>query len=146
MSIDYASFAAGLKHLHRALSALEAAAASIGPPEQEEWRQLLTGKLLPQLDLPPLLIVAIIGGTNIGKSVIFNHLAGENASAATPLAAGTKHPVCLVPPDLCDQALLQRLFQPFQLQPWHSPDDPLSAARKICCIGDLASACRRACC
>jgi hypothetical protein len=72
------------------------------------------------------LVVAIIGGTNIGKSVIFNHLAGENASAATPLAAGTKHPVCLVPPDMNDQALLQRLFEPFQLHSWQSPDDPLS--------------------
>jgi hypothetical protein len=128
MSPNYASFAARLKRLHHALAALEPAAASVGlaPPRQEEWFQLLSNKLLPQLDLPPLLVVAIIGGTNIGKSVIFNHLAGENASAATPLAAGTKHPVCLVPPDLCDQALLQRLFQPFQLHPWQSPDDPLN--------------------
>jgi hypothetical protein len=127
MSQDYASFAAGLIRLHRALANLEPAAASVGlaPPVHEEWFQLLTNKLLPQLNLPPLLIVAIIGGTNIGKSVIFNHLAGENASAATPLAAGTKHPVCLVPPDLCDQELLQRLFQSFQLHPWQSPDDPL---------------------
>ncbi len=132
MSADFASFAARLKRLERALAALEPAVALIGlpPPRQEEWFQLLTNKLLPQLDLPPLLIVAIIGGTNIGKSVIFNHLAGENASAATPLAAGTKHPVCLVPPDLCDQALLQRLFEPFQLHPWHSPDDPLSGSQE----------------
>ncbi|MGA2798268.1 MAG: GTPase [Thermoguttaceae bacterium] len=134
MSIDYASFAAALKRLHRALAALEPAAASIGlsRPRQDEWYQLLTNKLLPQLDLPPLLVVAIIGGTNIGKSVIFNHLAGENASAATPLAAGTKHPVCLVPPDLCDQALLQRLFEPFELHAWHSPDDPLSGSEENC--------------
>ncbi len=132
MSADFASFAAGLKRLDRALSALEPAAASVGlsAPRQDEWFQLLANKLLPQLDLPPLLVVAIIGGTNIGKSVIFNHLAGENASAATPLAAGTKHPVCLVPPDLCDQALLQRLFEPFQLHAWHSPDDPLSGSEE----------------
>ncbi|MGA2062181.1 MAG: GTPase [Thermoguttaceae bacterium] len=132
MSSDFASFAAGLKRLDRALSALEPAAASIGlsAPRQDEWFQLLANKLLPQLDLPPLLVVAIIGGTNIGKSVIFNHLAGENASAATPLAAGTKHPVCLVPPDLCDPALLQRLFEPFQLHVWHSPDDPLSGGEE----------------
>jgi hypothetical protein len=132
MPADFASFAADLKRLHRALAALEPAAASVGlsAPRKDEWFQLLTNKLLPQFDLPPLLVVAIIGGTNIGKSVIFNHLAGENASAATPLAAGTKHPVCLVPPDLCDQALLQRLFEPFQLHPWHSPDDPLSGSQE----------------
>jgi hypothetical protein len=128
MPADYKSFTGRIKRLRQALAALEPAAASVGlsAPVQEEWFQLLSNKLIPQLDLPPLLVVAIIGGTNIGKSVIFNHLAGENASAATPLAAGTKHPVCLVPPDLCDQALLQRLFQPFQLHPWQSPDDPLN--------------------
>ena len=71
------------------------------------------------------MVVAIVGGTNIGKSVIFNHLAGEVASASSPLAAGTKHPVCLVPPDLADPDLLQRLFEPFALCAWRSPDDPL---------------------
>jgi len=128
MSLDYSSFAAGLQRLDRAIAALEPAAASVGvaAPREEEWFALLTNKLLPQLDLPPLLVVAIIGGTNIGKSVIFNHLAGENASAATPLAAGTKHPVCLVPPEMNDPVLLQRLFEPFALHPWQSPDDPLS--------------------
>ena len=84
----------------------QAAAAGVAPPAGQEWFDLLRNKLLPQLDLPPLLVVAIVGGTNIGKSVIFNHLAGEVASAASPLAAGTKHPVCLVPPELADPALL----------------------------------------
>src|SRR3972149_4975509 len=128
MSSDYASFAARLKRLDRALAALISAVSSLGvtSPRAQEWHALLTNKLLPQLNLPPLLVVAIIGGTNIGKSVIFNHLAGENASAATPLAAGTKHPVCLVPPGLDDPALLQRLFEPFELRAWQSPDDPLS--------------------
>ncbi len=128
MSYDYQSFAARLQGLNRALGALEPAASSLGvaAPRKEEWFALLTNKLLPQLDLPPLLVVAIIGGTNIGKSAIFNHLAGENASAVTPLAAGTKHPVCLVPPGLDDPALLQRLFEPFQLHAWQSPDDPLT--------------------
>jgi hypothetical protein len=81
---------------------------------------------LAQLDLPPLLVVAIVGGTNIGKSVIFNHLAGEVASASSPLAAGTKHPVCLAPPELADPALLGRLFEPFTLHAWQSPQDPLA--------------------
>ena len=51
MSADFASFAARLKHLDRALAALEPAAASIGlsAPRQDEWFQLLTNKLLPQL-------------------------------------------------------------------------------------------------
>ena len=81
-----------------------------------------------QLDAPPLLVVAIVGGTNIGKSVLFNHLAGEVASAATPLAAGTKHPVALVPPEWDDAAALARLFESFALHPWHSAEEPLAEA------------------
>ena len=123
----YRSFAAGVQRLDRALAALEPQAAEVGvaPPAGQEWFELLRNKLLPQLDLPPLLVVAIVGGTNIGKSVIFNHLAGEVASASSPLAAGTKHPVCLVPPDLADPDLLKRLFEPFALCAWRSADDPL---------------------
>ena len=102
-----------------------AAAAGVASPAGQEWFDLLRNKLLPQLELPPLLVVAIVGGTNIGKSVIFNHLAGEVASTSSPLAAGTKHPVCLVPPGLDDPALLKRLFEPFMLCDWHSADDPL---------------------
>ncbi len=97
----------------------------MAPPGGQEWFDLLRNKLIAQLDLPPLLIVAVVGGTNIGKSVVFNLLAGEVASASSPLAAGTKHPVCLVPPRLADPALLGRLFESFELHPWRSADDPL---------------------
>src|SRR4051794_38111562 len=95
----FSAFAAGVVQLSRAIANLAVGAerVGVGPPQGREWFELLERKLLPQLQLPELLIVAIVGGTNIGKSVVFNHLAGETASAATPLAAGTKHPVCLVP-------------------------------------------------
>ena len=83
-------------------------------------------KLLPQLELPPLLVVAVVGGTNIGKSLLFNHLVGEQASGVSPLAAGTRHPVCLVPPDAADAALLGRLLEGFTLRPWQSPEDALA--------------------
>jgi hypothetical protein len=123
----YQSFAADVRRLDRAIGTLLplAAAAGVASPAGQEWFDLLKNKLLAQLDMPPLLVVAIVGGTNIGKSSIFNQLAGEVASAASPLAAGTKHPVCLVPKPLADPALLARLFEPFQLQAWQSADDPL---------------------
>ena len=123
----YDSFAVEVRRLDRALVALGPEAADIGvvSPAGEEWFELLRNRLLPQLDLPPLLVVAIVGGTNIGKSVIFNQLAGEVASASSPLAAGTKHPVCMAPPDLADPALLRRLFEAFDLCAWQSSDDPL---------------------
>ena len=127
MSESYQSFAGRLRRLHTALTALERVATTLGvpPPQGQEWSDLMAGKLLPQLDTRPLLIVGIVGGTNIGKSVIFNHLAGELASGVSPLAAGTKHPICLTPPDIGDAAVLRRLFESFELRAWQSPDDPL---------------------
>jgi hypothetical protein len=130
MSDDFRAFAGEVQRLDRALAALQPVAASIGvePPEGQEWFELLRHKLLPQLEAQPLLVVGIVGGTNIGKSVIFNHLAGQAASAVSPLAAHTKHPVCLVPPGVDDPAVLGRLFEQFALRPWQSPDDPLHDA------------------
>ena len=109
------------------MAALGPVAATLGlkPPAGQEWFDLLRNKLLPQLDVRPLLIVGIVGGTNIGKSVLFNQVAGEVASAVSPLAARTKHPVCLVPPGADDPTLLERLFEPFELHAWQSPRDPL---------------------
>ena len=126
----FSSFAARITQLTRSIETLAASAqrVGVGPPQGREWFDLLQRKLLPQLQGPPLLIVAIVGGTNIGKSVVFNHLAGETASAATPLAAGTKHPVCLVPPGCDDPQLLGRLFEHFELHAWQSADDPLDDA------------------
>jgi len=125
--MDKLDSVAGLvRRLHQAVEELQPAATrlELSSPVQQEWYGLLVNKLLAQLELPPLLVVAIIGGTNIGKSVIFNHLAGEVASSVSPLAAHTKHPVCLAPPNLADPQLLGRLFESFSLRPWTSPDDP----------------------
>jgi hypothetical protein len=130
----YRAFAAEVQRLDRALVALEqvAAAAGVPSPSGQEWCELLRNKLRPQLELPPLLVVAIVGGTNIGKSLIFNQLAGEVASASSPLAAGTKHPVCLAPADLADPELLAKLFGPFMLHAWRAADDPLDETAENC--------------
>ncbi len=138
-----------MQRLDRALRALAplAAAAGVAPPAGQEWFDLLRNKLLAQLDLPPLLVVAIVGGTNIGKSVIFNLLAGEVASASSPLAAGTKHPVCLVPPELADPALLGRLFEPFALHAWRVGRRSAQAIRRRTAFsGGWERPCRRGCC
>lgn len=127
---EYATWSENVKLLCHALSALEPIAAQLGVavPTTAEWHELLVHKLRPQVDADPLLVVAIVGGTNIGKSVVFNHLAGEEASGVSPLAAGTKHPVCLVPPGFADRAELARLFDGFELVPWRSSEDPLGEA------------------
>ena len=83
MPMQYQAWSQQVRHLHTAVRVLEAQAATLGvaSPRGQEWYELLENKLLPQLDAPPLLVVAVVGGTNIGKSVVFNHLAGEVASA-----------------------------------------------------------------
>ncbi len=125
---DFKAWARQVRRLCHALERLDPHARAIGipPPSGQEWFELLRHKLLPQLEAEPLLVVAVIGGTNIGKSVIFNHLAGEVASASSPLAAGTKHPVCLVPPGLREPSGLQGLFEGFTLEAWRSADQALA--------------------
>lgn len=128
--LDYQSWASQLQRLDGALRGLvpQAEAVGVPSPARQEWYELLQHKLLPQVSAAPLLVVAVVGGTNIGKSVIFNHLANETASAVSPLAAGTKHPVCIVHANCQDAARLQLLFQGFQLQAWQSAEDPLRDA------------------
>lgn len=124
---SFALWAAAVRRLLTALERLEPEAGAVGAPSPvgSEWFELLRCKLRPQLELPPTLVVAVVGGTNIGKSVIFNQLAGEESSASSPLAAGTKHPVCLVPAELAREDVLAQFFESFQLHAWRSPRDPL---------------------
>ena len=115
--------------LNTALLRLEQNAALLHPPPLAdcEWYRLLRDKLLPQLRDDSFLVVAVVGGTNIGKSVIFNHLAGIRASSTSPLASGTKHPVCLVPPGFAERHDLAAVFPDFTLRPWSDSDDALEA-------------------
>ena len=53
----------------------------LAPLASREWYRLLREKLLPQLGEEAYLVVAVVGGTNIGKSVIFNHIADARLSA-----------------------------------------------------------------
>ncbi|MDD3468977.1 MAG: 50S ribosome-binding GTPase [Thermoguttaceae bacterium] len=98
---------------------------AVESPDSLAWYELLHRKLIPELsESRPYLVVAIVGGTNIGKSLIFNHLAAENASAVSHRAAGTRHPVCLIPEALGSDTV-QRIFREFQLCPWNSPQEAL---------------------
>ena len=117
-----------IHRLNSALTRLRPLAAKLAAaplPDDFEWFQLLKYKLVPQVAGEPWLVVAVVGGTNIGKSVVFNHLVGENASAVSPRAAGTKHPVCLVPEHFAEQDRLAELFASFELRPWHAAEDSL---------------------
>lgn len=119
--------ATAVQGLLQAVQQLQRAAVLLqtDPVEATEWHQLLRQKLAPQLGQSAFLAAAVVGGTNIGKSVIFNHLAGSPASAVSPLASGTKHPTCLLPAGFQQQHSLQAIFPDFELRPWSSADQTL---------------------
>ena len=123
-----------VRKLVRSLRDLECAATPLRlePLAGRDWFDLLTRKLLPQLADGAYLIVAVVGGTNIGKSVIFNHIAGFRASASSPLASGTKHPVCLIPMGFAEQHDLRAMFPAFELRSWTSGDEALLSIDAHC--------------
>eukprot|EP00913_Durusdinium_trenchii_P013385 g12566.t1 len=127
MNASFRECAETTQRLHDAVLSLERECAllQIAPLEGREWFELLRQKLLPQLRDDAFLVVAVVGGTNIGKSVIFNHLAGCRASATSPLASGTKHPVCLVPPGFVERHELADIFEGFTLEEWSSSEKAL---------------------
>ncbi len=127
MSTPYRDCAETVGRLHAAVVELERAAEllQLDPLAGREWFELLRQKLLPQLDDDAFLVVAVVGGTNIGKSVIFNRLAGCRASATSPLASGTKHPVCLVPPGFAERHDLTAIFEGFDLKEWTNSEAAL---------------------
>ncbi len=119
-TMPFAACAAEVRRLAGALAALERASAAlqIPPLAGREWYESLHRKLIPQLAAQPFIVAAVVGGTNIGKSVIFNHLAGGRVSATSPLASGTRHPVCLVPAGFQTQHDLASIFEGFELSEW----------------------------
>jgi 50S ribosome-binding GTPase len=123
-----------LRECATSVHAIEAAVAELAPAvtlldlpalESREWYRLLREKLVPQLGADAYLIVAVVGGTNIGKSVIFNHIADARLSATSPLASGTRHPVCVVPEGFAKAHDLAAIFPGFELCPWAKADDSL---------------------
>ena len=128
------SFGLLVERLSNALNRLEQQAKplQLEPLAGRDWFDLLVRKLLPQLKDNAYLIVAVVGGTNIGKSVVFNHIAGFRASSSSPLASGTKHPVCLVPNGFETKHDLQALFPAFELRPWVDSDEALASYNEHC--------------
>ncbi len=98
---------------------------NLPPLEGREWYELLVRKLQPQMGESPYLVVAVVGGTNVGKSVVFNHIAGGRISATSPMASGTKHPTALIHPSLAETVNVSALFPGFETTRWDQPEQPL---------------------
>src|SRR5262245_46754254 len=77
--IDYRRWAGQIVELAAAARKLQPVATELGlkPVAQTQWHGALFQMLLPQAGQEPFLITAVTGGTNTGKSVVFNHLAGN---------------------------------------------------------------------
>ncbi len=121
-------WSAQVKALAATVRALDPLVTDLGlpSPTAAAWYGALFQKLLPQVEQELFLIAAVTGGTNTGKSVIFNHLAGGVVSRAHPNATQTRQPVCLVPQTFSQRHRLAELFPDFELRPWANENDPLN--------------------
>lgn len=89
----------------------------------DEWRRLLQHKLVPQLSGDGCLVVAVAGGTNTGKSTIFNLLLGERRSAACSTAAATCAPVLATSVFRHESALHGSMLPEFAAVALDAPED-----------------------
>jgi hypothetical protein len=92
---SFAAWAGTVAELCAQVERLSPLAARLGAddPAAADWHAALFGKLRPQVAREPLLVAAICGGTNTGKSLITNTLVGAAISRSLPEAARTLHPV-----------------------------------------------------
>lgn len=128
---SFPAWAGRVAELCSAVSRLEPLAVELGMPSAAEadWHGALFGKLLPQVSREPVLVVAVCGGTNTGKSLITNTLVGTEISRSLPEAARTIHPVASVPRGLAARGGLTGLFPGFEIVAWASEEDALDASR-----------------
>jgi hypothetical protein len=89
----------------------------------DEWVNLLRYKLVPHLAGEGCLIAAVAGGTNTGKSTVFNLLQGREVSPVRATAAATRRPLLAGGPDRVAQCLDGKLVPEFAPA---SLDDPES--------------------
>ena len=129
---SYAIWSDRVASLCAAVEALDVAAAGLGAdaPEDAAWRGQLFEKLAPQVACEPVLVAAICGGTNTGKSLIANALAGAPLSRSILEAARTRHPVASISESLASRGNLASLFPGFAMRTWTSDEDPLSDAEE----------------
>ncbi len=91
----------------------------------DDWMRLLTYKLVPHLAGEGCLIAAVAGGTNTGKSTVFNLLLGAEKSPVAATAAATRHPVLAANAKRAAQCLEGRLVPEFTPYPLENLDSVL---------------------
>ncbi len=129
--VSFAAWAGRIGELATLVERLLPLARELGLPDQAEadWHGALFGKLRPQVDREPVLVVAICGGTNTGKSLVTNTLVGAEISRSLPEAARTVHPVASLPRGLGGRLDLAAVFPGFEPAAWSSEQDALDSSR-----------------
>ena len=124
---SYDALAGRMTALCDSIAALEPLAAELGLPDPAEadWHGALFGHLERQLARGPLVVAAVCGGTNTGKSLVANALVGFAMSRSLPEAARTRHPVASLPAGTAATANLAALFPGFEAVAWTSEEDAL---------------------
>ena len=127
---SFAAWAVSVADLCEQVDRLAPLAMTLGAadPRATDWHGSLFGKLKPQVAREPLLVAAVCGGTNTGKSLITNTLVGAAISRSVPEAARTLHPVASLAAGVAGRIDLAALFPGFQPVPWRSEEDALDAA------------------
>mgnify|MGYP006269206313 CR=1 FL=1 len=127
---SFAAWSSRVGELCAAVEEIAPLAAALGAPDPRaaDWHGSLFGKLRPQASREPVLVAAVCGGTNTGKSLVANTLAGTPISRSLPEAARTLHPVASLPRGLAPRIDLAALFPGFVPVAWSGEDDALLAA------------------
>ncbi len=128
---SFAVWAGAVAEICTLVERLEPVADELGLPEPagSDWHGVRFGKLRPQVESEPVLVVAVCGGTNTGKSLITNTLVGAEISRSLPEAARTVHPVASLPRGVAGRLDLESLFPGFEPVAWTSEADALDTAR-----------------
>jgi 50S ribosome-binding GTPase len=120
-----AAFDSALTRLREALSAHNAVEDAVFA-DTEDWTSLLTYKLAPHLAGEGCLIIAVAGGTNTGKSTVFNLLLGAQVSPVVSTAAATRHPLLAANASRTAQCLDKKLVPEFVPKPFNEASDVLA--------------------
>ncbi|MBI2435983.1 MAG: 50S ribosome-binding GTPase, partial [Candidatus Hydrogenedentes bacterium] len=90
--------------------------------DADEWISLLHYKLLPHFEGEGCLVAAVAGGTNTGKSTVFNMLLGEDISPVRNTAAATSRPVLAGSTRRYAECLGGKLVPEFQAEALGDPE------------------------
>jgi hypothetical protein len=114
-----------IQELELAQPSASATDAAVVRAQTEEALELLRLRLKKDLHegRPDPLIAVVCGGTNVGKSTVYNGLCGASLAKPTALARGTKLPMVAGSPEHRDLVLGERFLTGYARAPLGDPEE-----------------------